>query len=78
MINCNILCLVVFFKLNHVANVSLISNTNQTHTVCDEAKMTNRNFPSLTNLAYFLYHFISSHSANFNKIYYFLHRENKA
>ena len=57
---------------------SFISNTNQTHTVCDEAKETNRNSPSLAKLAYFLYHFISSDSANFNNIYYFLHRENKA
>ena len=32
---------------------SFISNTNQIHTVCDEAKETNRNSPSLANLAYF-------------------------
>ena len=61
----------LFSSFNHVANVSLISNTDQTHTVCDKAKKTNRNSPSLANLAYFLYHFTSSHSANFNKIYCF-------
>ena len=32
---------------------SFISNTNQIHTVCDEAKETNRISPSLANLAYF-------------------------
>ena len=70
----------LFSSFNHVANVSLISNTctNQTHTVCDEAKKTNRNSPFLAIWHILISYFISSHGATFNRIYYFVLRENKA
>ena len=63
----------LFSSFNHVANIIFISNTIQIHRVCDKAKKTTQNSPFLANLGYL----ISSHSATFNKIYYFVHRENK-